>query len=340
MNKTKIFIAVLWLLAVALASWTLAQLPLSSMLTSLQGLRATDYIIWLALNTAIILLLNQRWWLLTKAVNASVDFFELLLIRQAGQSISFITPGPQFGGEPLQLFWLWCRSQIPLHKALLALGLDRFFELVVNFSVLLLGVALLLATPASTTADWGKILTALIVFCILLALVGKYVIQQPQWLSQRITRFAQQWHNHKYLHTITTHWHLSSDEFRRCLQEEKKRFIYAALLSVAGWIGLITEMLVVLWMAEVHISLVGFLLLFIAMRLALLLPLPGGIGTMEAAIFWCFQYLGIPAESALVVIALLRLRDVLVLLIGLGCVGVLQRQPQRIMKKEELDAAN
>src|SRR5690606_41055301 len=49
----------------------------------------------------------------------------------------FITPGPQFGGEPFQLYWLWKRCSLPLYKGFLALALDRFIELSVNFAILL-----------------------------------------------------------------------------------------------------------------------------------------------------------------------------------------------------------
>lgn len=51
----------------------------------------------------------------------------------------------------------------------------------------------------------------------------------------------------------------------------------------------------------------------------MLLPVPGGIGTIEASLLWSFQYLGFPASAAVGLIALIRLRDALVLLIGAGC---------------------
>jgi glycosyltransferase 2 family protein len=338
-TKASFFIGLLWLLAIILAGWTLAQLPLGEIISSLQGLDSVECVLWVALNIFIILALNQRWWLLGKAVHATVDFFELLLIRQAGQSISFITPGPQFGGEPLQIFWLWRRAQVPLHKGLLSLGLDRFFEFIINFFILILGVSLLLMTPASATANWENILALLFTLFASLALLGISMVRRPQWLSQRLAKLAHRWQRHHYLNSMTTHWNLLSGELRDCLQQQKKHLLYATLLSVASWIGLIAEMQLTLWMAGVQLHLTGFLLFFIAMRLALLLPLPGGIGTLEAAIFWSFHYLNIPADSALMVIALMRVRDAAVLIIGLGCVGVLQK-PQANTGKAEFDSAH
>src|SRR5690606_19692420 len=96
----------------------------------------------------------QRWQILSSLLGHRVDFPKLLCIRQAGQLVSFITPGPQFGGEPLQIYWLYSQARQPLHKAILTLGLDRFFELWVNFAVLLLGVLYLLVSPATNVAGW------------------------------------------------------------------------------------------------------------------------------------------------------------------------------------------
>jgi uncharacterized membrane protein YbhN (UPF0104 family) len=69
----------------------------------------------------------------------------------------------------------------------------------------------------------------------------------------------------------------------------------------------------------------GLVLILVAMRLALLLPLPGGVGTLEASVLWSFQTLDLPASAAIGVIALMRLRDALVLLAGLLCLRSVQK---------------
>jgi uncharacterized membrane protein YbhN (UPF0104 family) len=83
-------------------------------------------------------------------------------------------------------------------------------------------------------------------------------------------------------------------------------------------------MWLVLSFFNIALSSSGLVLILVAMRLALLLPLPGGIGTLEASVFWSFQALGLPAGAALGVIAIMRLRDVLVLIAGVLCVRALR----------------
>jgi len=171
MQRAKLFTLLLWLIALGLGAWTLAQLPLVEISNSISSLSALQWIFWLGLNALFILVLGLRWQLLTKALAAPVHLLKLLLIRQAGQAVSFITPGPQFGGEPLQVYWLY-KHGLPLRKALLSLGLDRFFELWVNFSVLLLAVLLLLTGIDSNNTnnsersigDWQTALVPLLIF--------------------------------------------------------------------------------------------------------------------------------------------------------------------------------
>lgn len=321
MIKAKMVIALLWIAALLLAGWTLAQLPVAEIGARLSSVKLNDYAPWVLANIAILLLSNYRWWMLSKAVKAPINFWRLLFIKQAGQSISFITPGPQFGGEPLQIYWLWQSSKIALHKALLSLGLDRFFELWVNFSILILGVILLSVSTANTTASWEHILIALLNVIGLLSLVGFILIKQPQWLRQRLNTVAHQWQTHRYLHSVKTQWNLLTDDLRCCLHTERKILLSALLISLLGWAGLFIELQLILWMSDANTNLTGFLLIFVAMRLAMLLPLPGGVGTIEAAIFWAFSYLNLSMESALTVIALMRLRDAAVLIFGLGCIA-------------------
>ena len=84
-------------------------------------------------------------------------------------------------------------------------------------------------------------------------------------------------------------------------------------------------MALVLAILDIEVDMTGLVLILVAMRLALLLPLPGGVGTLEASVLWSFQTLDLPASAAIGVIALMRLRDALVLLAGLLCLRSVQK---------------
>lgn len=333
MQRAAFFTLLLWLIAIALAAWTLAQLPLADITHGISALSTVQWIFWLGLNALIIVVLGLRWQLLTQALAAPVNLLKLLLIRQAGQAVSFITPGPQFGGEPLQIYWLY-KYGLPLRTALLSLGLDRFFELWVNFSVLLLAVLLLLAGVGDTLqydtlqydiikynaiGDWQTALLPLLIFLGLMFLLAWVLVKQPQWINNRLERIAARWqHNHR-LNNINQHWQSLGDDLRTALRTQKIRFSLALLLSLLGWVGLLGELYLILHLVGIEADLHSFLIILVAMRMALLLPMPGGVGTLEASALWSFHTLGLPASAALGLIALMRVRDAIVLLIGLAC---------------------
>jgi glycosyltransferase 2 family protein len=69
-------------------------------------------------------------------------------------------------------------------------------------------------------------------------------------------------------------------------------------------------------------------------RLAFLLPLPGGIGSVEAGLFWAFQALALPLPAAAALIVLMRLRDVIILLTGAALLPGLQSTNNHSTAKE------
>ena len=99
-----------WLIAFALAIWLLRDLPFGIIIETIFSLTAAQWFYWTSINLIIIFILAWRWLALTKGFKLKLNLFNLLLLRQAGQSISYITPGPQFGGEPVQIFLLWKNS--------------------------------------------------------------------------------------------------------------------------------------------------------------------------------------------------------------------------------------
>lgn len=319
----KLIKPVLWLAVLGLAAWALAQLPFKAIAQSVAALSWQQWLLWSGVNALLLALATQRWWLLLAMLQVKVGFIRLLLIRQAGQAVNFITPGPQVGGEPLQVFWL-CRQQaVPMHKAILSLGLDRFYEVAVNFSLLLLGVALLIIVGLELVGS-AKILALLLSLLLALALLGWLLVRQPLWLKRSLLRLAGRWQQQLRLEKIKGHWQTFSRNLQQLFNTEKPRLLLAVLLSLITWLVLLGEFKLLLDFVDIQTSWPEFIFLVVAMRLALLLPVPGGIGPLEAAVFWSCQSLGLPSSAAISLIALMRLRDALVLLAGLLCLRWLQ----------------
>ncbi len=306
-----------WLAAFLLAAFVLQQLPFSTLSQSMANLSLTQCLSWIAVNLTIISVLVVRWMVLTRALGLSTGFTALLLIRQAGQLVSFITPGPQFGGEPLQVYWLWKNYRLARHAALLAVGLDRFFELWINFAVLLFAVFILLLTSAIDKNTWQVVALILTVLILSLSILGWVLITHPDIITSGLRRLAMCWQHHAILGKLDTQWGLISSNLLAVTAQQKPALLLAFILSLLGWAGMLGEIWLLLTFFDPTPDLTGFIVLFVAIRIAFLLPLPGGIGTIEAAVFWACQGLGLPGTAALGLIVLMRLRDAVVMLGGL-----------------------
>ncbi|WP_020481337.1 lysylphosphatidylglycerol synthase transmembrane domain-containing protein [Methylomonas sp. MK1] len=324
MTWLKALPVLLWLPALLLIGAVLSQLPLAAITRSIEALSISQWLAWIGLNLAIILVAAQRWWMLSNLLKLPVGIGQLLMIRQAGQAVSFITPGPQFGGEPLQIFWLYKRCHLPLHGALLTLGLDRFYELWINFSILVLAVLLLLVSPVGAVTNWREILLVLAGILLALSLFGWFILKRPERVLAWLNRLARRWQHHPRLQHIEMHWQRLSSDLKAAVASGKPALCKAFLFSLCGWAGLLLELWLLLGVFDLALDMSTFLVILVAMRLSFLLPLPGGIGSLEAALFWAFQYLSLPADAAIGLIALMRLRDAIILIGGLGCLRLLQ----------------
>ena len=315
----------IWLFAIGLAALVISRLPLADIGSSLLQLSLTNWIVWIFINVIIIVLLTARWNSLTKAIGSSTNFFSLLRVRQAGQLINFVTPGPQLGAEPLQVYWLWKRYYMSAHAALLTVGLDRFYEFWVNFAVLLLAVLVLFSSTTIALIDWRVVAAMLVSLMLLMSLAAWIVLRKPIPIRNFLKRLTSPWQRHKRLSGLHSEWAKLQELLKRVITEKRNTLFIAFLLSLVSWVGMVLEFWLLLEFISVPIDVATFIFLFVIVRLAFLLPFPGGIGTVEAALFWAFQSLTLPLSAAAALITLMRLRDLVILVTGAVVIPGLQR---------------
>lgn len=325
MSRDKLIALVLWLSAFSLALWALQDISLGAVRKQMQHLSLGQYLTWLSLNAFVMAVSTQRWRLLMNALSAPIAFRHLLIVRLAGQTISFITPGPQFGGEPLQVYWLYTRCHIAIHKALISLGLDRCFELWVNFSVLLLGALYLLLSPSVAFAQWGQIIVVLLALVLIIPAALFGFLSRPQGLLDAIQRLFKRWLEHPKLSPSDEFWGQTASALSAITTQHRAVLLRALLVSIAGWVFILAELYVLLIFVDVYVDLQGFVFIAVAIRVAMLLPLPGGIGTIEAAVLWCFAMLALDMQAAFALIVLMRLRDIFILGAGFMSLRALHR---------------
>ncbi len=338
-KNINITLLLLWISALLLLILMLKQLPIESAMTWINGLEYYQWVIWGGINSIIILIYVYRWLLINNGIDFKTNFLKLLLVRQAGQSFSYITPGPQFGGEPLQIYWLWKTDNYLGHKAFLSVALDRIFELWINFSVLCCGIIILMLFSNTDITVWYYSLIICVVMVIGIFLFGRLLISHDSVIISRLKKAIGYWQHSPRLKSLTLHMENVSKDAHSFFIRKPGVFYSTVLVSIIGWMGMLAELWLVLEFLKIKLSIIDFVFLVIAMRLALLLPVPGGVGTIEATIFWVFTSLGLNTFDVVGMIAFIRVRDLAIVSAGMIAFQflmrntILQEKPDQINPK-------
>jgi uncharacterized protein (TIRG00374 family) len=126
-----------WLaLALALLWLTLRAVPLDEVWQRLRSLTPGQIALLLAINLLVLSTFSLRWWLLLYAQGYRIPYVSLMGYRLATFAVSYFTPGPHFGGEPLQVYLVTARHKVPASASLAAVVLDKILEMLANFAFL------------------------------------------------------------------------------------------------------------------------------------------------------------------------------------------------------------
>ena len=323
MNRRKLFFLTVWLVGCSLVFFTVRELPLAGILERLGEISPLRLVGLLAINSLILFLSVKRWQILAQAFDIQLSLAHLFKVRQAGNTISFVTPGPQFGGEPLQLYWLRQSREIPMDISLAILGADRFMEIFINLSILLLSVIFIFYTDIEVNLSKTFLFIFLTVSILSMLLV--LFLRQPEWLENifksLFSRFTHTVSNSNESQNASSSW----GRILTKIEKNKSKVILAATIALLGWIALLFELLMMMEALGVSSNFYEVIFVMLGIRIALLMPIPGGVGTIEASLFWSFEILGLTLAGAGGLIALSRLRDVIVLFIGIGCLSNLSK---------------
>ncbi|MAU00425.1 MAG: hypothetical protein CL608_25055 [Anaerolineaceae bacterium] len=300
-------------MAVLLLWLVVRRVPLDAVVQVVARLQSWQLVILVILNGLVLLALNGRWWLLLRGLGYELPFWLLLGHRLAAFGVSYFTPGPHFGGEPVQVLLVERQHGVPRSAAVAAVSLDKTVELLLNFGFLALGVMLVLQTGlfgaalAGGTAVWLLLL-------LLLPSVYLWLIWQGRRPVTRLLR----WLKIDRLATAVCH---SEAQMNTLCQQNPGALLAAIGISGLSWELMIIEFYLMVSFLGVSLTLVQLIALLTAARVAYLLPLPGGLGTLEASQVWALSLMGFNPAVGIGLSLLIRLRDVTLGLLGLWWAG-------------------
>jgi uncharacterized protein (TIRG00374 family) len=299
--------------------FALREAPLTDIWSSLKQLRAWQLVALLGLNLAIYVLITLRWWLILTAAKREFPFLPLLGVRVSVFGLSYFTLGPQVGGEPLQVLYAQRKYGMSYTRATSTVVMDKLLEFLANFVLLGFGLTGILEAGILST-NGNKPLVGLIGLAILLSWPLMHIIllyrgKRPITAALHSMPFVRR--SVKVVRFIAASEHLAGRFCRRNLPS----LILAVMVSLIAAAGMVTEFFLFTSFLQIDLSFWQTIAAWTAGWLAFLVPLPGGLGALEASQVFALGMFGIPAASAIGVTLLMRGRDLLIGGIGLLLAG-------------------
>jgi glycosyltransferase 2 family protein len=294
---------------VVLLWWALRNVPLGEIWITLRQLRLWQITLLLSLNMLVIILITARWWIIVRAENRRIPFLPLTGYRLSAFGLSYFTPGPQVGGEPLQVIYLQKFHGLSFARATSAVIMDKLLEFLVNFLLLAVGAWAVFqvglipdngSRPVGSLIGLGILLAWPLVHILLMYngfLPLSALLRAQPFLSQKT----------KTLRLIFASERMAASFCQRHLPALLAA-VGVSLLSVAG---IVAEYVLMLKFLGVQLNGLQIFAALTALQLAFLMPLPGGLGALEASQVFALGVFGQPAAVAISLTLLMRARDIL-----------------------------
>lgn len=311
-----------------LVFWAVRGVPVEEVIQVLVGLSPAQILALMAVNLLILGCFTLRWWLIVNAQGFPVSFRQVFLYRLAAFGVNYFTPGPQFGGEPLQVALLNRRHAMPLPAAVAAVTLDRLVELSLNFGFLAFGILSSLQFPIF--ASLPPLQLRLLGFGLLVFPVGYLALLWLGWtpLGSLLHLAASRWQMPAVIQKAAGFVYASERHVSGFCRSHPVPMAAAVLVSLAGWSLIVLEFGLTLRFLGLDFSAAQVVAVLTAARLAFLAPPPAGLGVLEGALLLAVTALGgIPAHAVSLAL-LIRARDISLGLLGLGWLALSVRRRQ------------
>lgn len=301
-------LALAWGAAVFLLWLALRQTNLAAIWSAISGLQFWQLAVLILANLIILGLYAWRWRLGVSALGYHVRLNSLLAYRLAGFGVSYFTPGPQVGGEPLQAYLLSRRKGLDAGPAAASVYFDRVVDMLANFTVLAAGIAALGLTSAHPgrigPGSWVGAAAALVI--PVLHLVALRAGRRPlAAAAERLFGLRSGGKLRKVLIGLAD----METQIGRLLRERPDSVVKILLLAALIWLMMIAEFAMMLRFLGLPVGGLEVLAILTLARLAILMPIPAGLGVLEAGLGLGVQMAGYDPALGIAAALMIRARD-------------------------------
>ncbi len=327
-NKRRLVSLLPWVIAPLLLVWVLRAVPLADAWAILRQVSLIELAALALLNGLVLLTFSGRWWIILRSQGHRIPYLRLAGYRLAAFGVTYFTPGPQFGGEPLQVYLPAKHDGVPRSAAVAAVALDKSLELLASFAFMAGGVALIIQKGLlSDDAGRAALAAALTLFVLPpLFLLAVWAGGHPLTRAARaVTWPARAWQRRKArsgplqpgrMQRLLAGVEASERQMMAFCRQRPAALAAALGVTLLSWLGMIAEYWLALAVLGIQLTPAQTIVALTAARIAFLAALPAGLGALEASQVLVFGALGINPAVGLSLSLLIRLRDTALAALG------------------------
>jgi uncharacterized protein (TIRG00374 family) len=316
MNKKVIFSLAVLLFGLTCFSVAIKYIGIDEILNQFTKIRPEYILLYLTVSIMIVVVLILKWSLILTAFGHKVSFIKLFMYSRMGYAVGYVVPAFYIGGETVRAYFLNKKHDIPLTDAVSSVVIDRAVELPMNFllaAVMFFIIIFTIKLPAYLEVIMG----AVILFMIILCASFYYKMYKKEYFFTRLFDFLKLGKIKRLIGAREKIVKLENSLIQ-FFNNKAKYVIISLLVSIILWLLMMLEFWTGLRIIGYNATLVQIFLIIVMIGFTMAIPIPASIGVMELGQIGICVMMGIPAPVAVAISFLVRTRDLMWILTGLG----------------------
>lgn len=310
----KILILLSIILGIVVFTSILSTFSFREVLASFKNFEFKYVIGFLCASLFIQAMLTLRWMVVLKYQGIKLNFWKASLYRLAGYSVSYLTPGPRVGGEPVTAA-LMRREGVEFKNALSGIGIDKVIETACSGIFFVFGGLIVLMTVNLPESVKLTLTIVLVLFSLIISYFI-YKLSRGEYFFSHLFRVIRL-HKVSFLKKFEQNIEFFEDLLVSFYKHKKLYFFATIFISVLTWIGMYFEYQCLAYILGIQIGVDKIFLIVSFVGVAMLTPVPMALGTMEAGQIGAFAIFGVKKSSAIALSLMVRARDLIIVGIGL-----------------------
>lgn len=263
----------------------------------------------------------------------TLGFVRLFLTRLGGEAINLLTPTAYLGGEPVKAYLLQ-KAEVPLPDGLASVVIAKTTMTLAQLIFILAAIILAYRQLAGTQG--------LLVSTLVVTFFGIVIIVAAWWIQKRglfgfLTRLLAWIHvPTQFLKKREAELNAVDHTIRQFCSEHKRKLVLSVLYFLLGWIAGAFEVYLLLLLLGIPIGVGEAIAIeaFVSLVRVVLFFLPAGIGAQEGGNVFLFYLFGLPREAAMTYSILRRLRELILIAVGLSVLAKYELKPKVLQDTE------